>query len=148
MPTAWSSTASRCGAISAAALRRLRPDIVITMNFDLTWGEGGGSTHVDHRAIGLATLDACGRRNRWLFPDSGEPWQGIQRLRGRDRPADPLRRRRRHAAAGHRVVEEHRVDIAGLGYDFDPTEFLTNMAGFAGMAAGCECAVLFRRFDV
>ena len=26
----------------AAAFRRLRPDVVITMNFDLTWGEGGG----------------------------------------------------------------------------------------------------------
>jgi len=28
----------------AGALRRARPDIVITMNFDLTWGDEGQST--------------------------------------------------------------------------------------------------------
>src|SRR5215467_12492597 len=43
----------------AAALRRHRPDVVITMSFDLTWGEEGPVNHSDHRAVGLATLDAC-----------------------------------------------------------------------------------------
>ena len=40
----------------AGALRRLRPDVVITMNFDLTWGDSGGVNHADHRATGLAVL--------------------------------------------------------------------------------------------
>src|SRR6185437_5661383 len=32
----------------AGALRRHRPDIVLTMNFDLTWGDGGSVNHADH----------------------------------------------------------------------------------------------------
>ncbi len=39
-------------------------------------------------------------------------------------------------------LREHRASIDGLGTDFDPSEFLRNMAGFGGMAAGCEMAVL------
>jgi LmbE family N-acetylglucosaminyl deacetylase len=30
----------------AAAIRRLRPDVVITMNFELTWGATGNVNHV------------------------------------------------------------------------------------------------------
>ena len=43
----------------AEAFRRLHPDIVVTMNFDLTWGENENVNHADHRATGLAVLDAC-----------------------------------------------------------------------------------------
>src|SRR5271154_5994247 len=43
----------------AAAFRRLQPEVVITMSFDLTWGEEGPVNHADHRAVGLAVLDAC-----------------------------------------------------------------------------------------
>ena len=134
----------------AASFRRLHPDIVITMNFDLTWGDGGGFNHADHRAIGLATLDACrDAANRWLFPELGEPWQGITAayVAASDPPThyvdvgDTL-------AKGVASLQEHRAYIEGLGYDFDPEEFLTSMAGFGGMAAGCDYAVLFRRFDV
>ena len=38
----------------AAAFRRLQPEVVITMNFDLTWGEEGPVNHSDHRAVGRA----------------------------------------------------------------------------------------------
>jgi LmbE family N-acetylglucosaminyl deacetylase len=43
----------------AAAFRKLRPEVVITTSFDLTWGEDGPVNHADHRAVGLAVLDAC-----------------------------------------------------------------------------------------
>ena len=134
----------------AAAFRRLRPDVVITMNFDLSWGDGGGFNHADHRAVGLAALDACrDAANRWLFPELGEPWQGIGAayVAASNPPThyvdvgDTL-------AKGVASLQEHRAYIEGLGNDFDPEEFLTNMAGFGGMAAGCDFAVLFRRFDV
>src|SRR5258708_818395 len=63
----------------ALALRRHRPDVVLTMMFDLTWGDGGGINHADHRAVGLATLDACrDAANRWLWTDQAEPWSGIK----------------------------------------------------------------------
>jgi LmbE family N-acetylglucosaminyl deacetylase len=134
----------------AAAFRRLRPDIVITMNFELTWGDGGGFNHADHRAVGLAALDACrDAANRWLFPELGEPWQGIQAayVAAQDPPThyvdvgDTL-------AKGVESLREHRAYIEGLGNDFDPDEFLTSMGGFGGMAAGCDFAVLFRKFNV
>jgi LmbE family N-acetylglucosaminyl deacetylase len=134
----------------AAALRSLRPDIVITANFDLTWGEGGVVNHADHRAVGLAVLDACrDAANRWFSPELGEPWQGIGAayVAASNPPThyvdvgDTL-------ALGVASLQEHRAYIEGLGRDFDPEEFLTNMAGFGGMAAGCDFAVLFQRFDV
>lgn len=134
----------------AGALRRLRPDIVITMNFDLTWGDGGSVNHADHRATGLTVLDACrDAANRWVFPDQGEPWGGTRYVyvAGATAPT--------HFVdvtatidAGVASLLEHRAYIEGLGREFDVDEFLRNMAAFAGMAAGCEYAVAFQRFTV
>jgi LmbE family N-acetylglucosaminyl deacetylase len=132
------------------ALRRLRPDVVISMNFELTWGESGNVNHADHRAVGLATLDAArDAANRWLFPELGEPWQGLQGayLAAMD-PATHFVDVGATLAKGVASLREHRAYLDGLGTDFDPEQFLTDMAGYAGMAAGCEYAVLLRRFNV
>jgi LmbE family N-acetylglucosaminyl deacetylase len=132
----------------AGALRRLRPDVVLTMNFELTWGEGGSVNHADHRAVGLTTLDACrDASNRWMFTDQGDPWQGINvvYVAGTSAPT--------HFVdvtatidAGVASLREHKAYIDGLGTDFDPDEFLRNIAGYGGMAAGCEYAVLVQEF--
>jgi LmbE family N-acetylglucosaminyl deacetylase len=134
----------------AGAFRRLRPDIVVTASFDLTWGDGGGFNHADHRAVGLAALDACrDAANRWLFPELGEPWQGIGGAYvAASNPPTHYVNVGDTLAQGVASLLEHREYIEGLGNDFDAEEFLTNMAGFGGMAAGCDFAVLFRRFDV
>jgi LmbE family N-acetylglucosaminyl deacetylase len=133
----------------AAAFRRLRPEVVITMSFDLTWGEQGPVNHADHRAVGLAVLDACrDAANEWVFPDAG-PKCSI-----RDAyvaaTGDPT-----HFAdvtgtieAGIASLREHRAYLDGLGNDFDPGEFLRNMAGYVGLGAGCEYAVGFRRYPM
>src|SRR5215469_10590693 len=116
----------------AAALRRLRPDVVFGMNFELTWGEEGVVNHADHRAVGLATLDACrDAANRWVFPDAGEPWDGITAvyIGGMSSPTlyvdvgDTL-------AMGIASLRAHEAYIAGLGTEFDPERFLTDMAGY------------------
>ena len=44
-------------------------------------------------------------------------------------------------------LREHRVYIEGLGREFDPDEFLRNMAGYIGLGAGLEYAVGFRRYS-
>jgi len=49
--------------------------------------------------------------------------------------------------AGIASLREHAVYIEGLGRDFDPDELLRNMAGFVGLAAGCDYAVGLRRYD-
>jgi Uncharacterized proteins, LmbE homologs len=70
--TGWWSTGSRCGATWRPRSRRLQPQVVIGMSFDLTWGEEGPVNHADHRAVGLATLDACrDAANEWVFPEAG-----------------------------------------------------------------------------
>jgi LmbE family N-acetylglucosaminyl deacetylase len=134
----------------AGALRRLRPEVVIGMNFDLTWGEGGSVNHADHRAVGLAVLDACrDAANEWVFADLGAPWGGVTSLyiAGTETAthyvdvSDTI-------GAGVASLREHRAYIEALGTDFDPDTFLRNIAGYAGMAASCEYAVLFQAFGV
>jgi LmbE family N-acetylglucosaminyl deacetylase len=134
----------------AAEFRRLQPEVVITMSFDLTWGEAGPVNHADHRAVGLAVLDACrDAANGWVFPEAGPPATGI-----RDAyvaAAGDLTHFADVTAtidAGIASLREHRAYIDGLGRDFDPDEFLRNMAGYVGMGAGCEYAVGFRRYPM
>ncbi|MBW0118736.1 PIG-L deacetylase family protein [Pseudonocardia abyssalis] len=62
----------------AAAIRRHRPELVVTGNFHETW-PGGGYNMADHVAVGRAVLDAArDAGNRWLFPEVGEPWTGVR----------------------------------------------------------------------
>ena len=133
----------------AAAFRRLKPDVVITMSFDLTWGEQGPVNHADHRAVGLAVLDACrDAANEWVFPEAGPHWTGI-----RDAyvgSVDPTHFVDVAATidAGIASLREHRAYLEGLGGDFDPDEFLKNMAGYTGLGAGVEYAVGFRHYPM
>jgi LmbE family N-acetylglucosaminyl deacetylase len=134
----------------AAAFRRLQPEVVITMSFDLTWGEDGPVNHADHRAVGLAVLDACrDAANEWVFTESGPPCRTIRDayVAASGSPT--------HFAdvtgsieAGVASLREHRAYLEGLGGDFDPDEFLRNMAGFVGLGAGCEYAVGFRKYPM
>ena len=133
----------------AAVLRQQRPDIVITMNFDLTWGESEGVNHADHRATGLAVLDACrDASNSWLFPDAGAAWNGIKAIYVAA-SGDPTHFVDTTATIGAGIasLREHKAYLDGLGRDFNVDEFLRNIAGYLGMAAGCEYAVGFKRYS-
>ncbi len=134
----------------AAAIRRHRPDIVLTTSFDLTWGDDGPVNHADHRAVGLATLDACrDAANSWLFPEAGAAWNGVKAIYVAA-SANPT-----HYVdvtdtidAGVASLREHKAYLDGLGQDFDPDEFLRNMAGFIGLAADVDYAVGLHRYPV
>jgi LmbE family N-acetylglucosaminyl deacetylase len=120
------------------------------MSFDLTWGEEGPVNHSDHRAVGLATLDACrDAANSWLFPDAGPAWNGIKAIYVAA-SGNPTHFVDTTATieAGIASLREHKAYLDGLGGDFDPDEFLRNMAGYIGLAAGCEYAVGLRRYPV
>jgi LmbE family N-acetylglucosaminyl deacetylase len=134
----------------AAAFRRLQPEVVITTSFDLTWGEEGPVNHADHRAVGLAVLDACrDAANEWVFPDAGVPWTGI-----RDAYVAAVGTPTHFVdvtgtiEVGIASLREHRAYLDGLGGEFDPDEFLRNMAGYVGLGAECEYAVAFRRYPM
>jgi LmbE family N-acetylglucosaminyl deacetylase len=134
----------------AAAYRRLRPEVVIAMSFDLTWSEVGPVNHADHRAVGLAALDACrDAANEWVFPEAGPAWTGIKDayVAASGTPT--------HFVdvtatmdAGVASLREHQAYIEGLGREFDPNEFLRTMAGYVGLGAGCEYAVAFHRYPM
>jgi LmbE family N-acetylglucosaminyl deacetylase len=134
----------------AAAFRRLRPQVVLTMSFDLTWGENGPVNHADHRAVGLAVLDACrDAANEWVFTDAGPRCDTIRDVyvMGTASPSHYVDVTQT-IDAGVASLREHRAYLDGLGGDFDPDEFLRNMAGFTGLAAGCDYAVGVYRYPM
>jgi len=134
----------------AGALRRLQPDIVVTLNFELTWGNGGNVNHADHRATGFAVLDACrDAANRWMFTELGPPWQAIQAVYvAAMQPATHYVDVADTIDVAVESLRAHRAYLEGLGGDFDPDKFLRYFARESGKAAGCEMAATFRRLSV
>jgi LmbE family N-acetylglucosaminyl deacetylase len=68
----------------AGAIRRHRPELVVTGYFGATWTPPGVSpgyvNSPDHRALGQSVLDAVAdASNEWIFPElTEEPWRGVQ----------------------------------------------------------------------
>jgi LmbE family N-acetylglucosaminyl deacetylase len=134
----------------AGAFRRLQPEVVLTMNFELTLGDGGAVNHADHRAVGLAVLDACrDAANSWVFPELGPRWAepSAVYVAGADLPTHFVDIEET-LESGIASLREHRQYLDGLGREFDPASFLRRLAEFSGAAAGCPLAVLFRRYGV
>ncbi|QHY99877.1 1D-myo-inositol 2-acetamido-2-deoxy-alpha-D-glucopyranoside deacetylase [Streptomyces sp. S4.7] len=138
----------------AAAIRRYRPELVITLNHRDTWGGTAWNTP-DHRAVGRATLDAAGDAgNRWIFPELAreglQPWDGVRwvAVAGSATPTHAV-----DATAGlERSVQsllEHRSYIEVLT-DEDPEAycrtFLTANAQGAAARFGGRPAVPFEVF--
>ena len=132
----------------AAAFRRLRPDVVVTMSFELTWGEEGPVNHADHRAIGLAVLDACrDAANEWVFPEAGPACAPIAAayVIASNEPTHFVDVTET-IGLGVASLREHDAYIKGLGREFDPDQFLRDMAGYIGLGAGVDYAVGMRRY--
>lgn len=140
----------------AAAVRRSRPEIVITNNFDLRWGDDGPLNQADHIAVGRATLDAVrDAANRWVFHDQIiseglQPWDGVREVWA------AAAWRGRHGvdttgtfARGVDSLRAHRAYIDGLGWeDFDPAEFLEAIARQTGSRLGCAYGASFQVFPM
>ncbi|WP_407550121.1 PIG-L family deacetylase [Streptomyces sp. Pv4-95] len=113
----------------AAAIRRHRPELLITLNHHDTWGGVHWNTP-DHRIVGRAVLDAAGDAgNRWIFPEIGEdegpaPWGGVRwvAIAGSPHPT--------HAAEVGPGIDRavsslaaHGAYIRGLGGEQDPATY-------------------------
>lgn len=129
----------------AAAIRRSRPEVVLSINFRESFG-GPSWNHADHRAVGRALLDAVrDAGNPWVFPDRGEPWDGVRFVAFGGSPQPT------HAAdvtasfeAGVRSLECHRVYLENLSGDMaNPSEFLRRNAEASGARLGVELAAAF-----
>ncbi len=127
------------------AIRRHRPDVVLSINFRDSWG-GPSWNHADHRAVGRALLDAVrDAGNPWVFPDRGEAWDGARFIAFSGSPQPT------HAVdvtdtidAGIRSLECHRVYLEHLGGDMASAgDFLRRAATDAGPRLGVPLATTF-----
>ena len=137
-----------------AAVRRHRPDIVITGNLRDTWG-GTSLNTADHIAVGRAVLDAVrDAANRWVFNDQLhdfglERWGGVRAVWANGSPkathaVDTTATFQRGVAS----LRAHSAYIDGLGWEhFDPEEFLEGGARQAGSRLGVPMAAAFEVYD-
>ncbi|WP_054055911.1 PIG-L deacetylase family protein [Alloactinosynnema sp. L-07] len=129
----------------AAAIRRHRPELVITINHHPSF-PGGGLNMADHRNLGNALLDAVrDAANRWLFPEAGDPWTGVRWVAVAASPqathavdvTDTLDR-------GIASLRAHAAYLAALGgHMADADGFLRRIAGAVGNHFGGRPAVSF-----
>lgn len=115
----------------AAAVRRHRPELIVTINHHDTWGAGPGAWRntPDHRAVGRAVLDAVGDAgNRWIFPELVEeglqPWGGVRWAAAAGSPYPTHAEEVSETALEQAVASlgEHDTYIRGLG-EKDPREY-------------------------
>jgi len=126
----------------AAVIRRRRPELVVTSSPDPrpVWG---GLDYADHRAVGLAGVDATrDAGNRWVFRDFGTPWTArYTAMANSVRPThsvdvtDTIER-------GIASLNAHRRYLEGLGdSEPDPHEMLLGFARMSGERFGGRLAV-------
>jgi LmbE family N-acetylglucosaminyl deacetylase len=137
----------------ARAIRRHKPDIIVTSNFRLTYGRDTFNM-ADHRAVGMASLDAArDAGNRWIFTellDEGhEPWNGVKMVLADASPEST------HAVdvtdyidKGIDSLKKHKLYIDGLGRDFDPETFLTFNSAAIGERIDCDYGVAFEVINI
>ncbi len=138
----------------ARAIRIHKPEVVITLTHRERFA-GGGTNQADHRAVGLAVLDASkDAGNRWIHPELAgegyEPWSGVKWVCMAGSPEDT------HAVdvTGHMdaavaSLEAHHAYLEALGEEYpSPRDLLAMILGGGGSAMGVEHAVTFEVFDV
>lgn len=132
------------------AVRQHRPEIMVAGAFT-TRMVFGLTNQADHRAAGLAALDAArDAGNRWVFPELGaeglDPWDGVRCVcfAGAEHPTHGVDVTGEALERSIASLAAHAAYTEGLGEkSFEPRPFLTWAARTAGSAMGVEAAVLF-----
>jgi len=138
----------------AAEIRRHRPEVILSINFRDSWG-GPSWNHADHRAVGVALLDAVrDAANPWVFTDLTsdglDPWEGV-RLAAFGSSTQPSHAVdiTDHIEAGVTSLLCHELYLANLGDGHsDPGKFLRDAALAAGPSIGAELATTFEVFEL
>ena len=128
------------------AIRRYRPDVLITLSHNLQF-PSGHLNQPDHRAVGLAALDAAkDAGNRWIFPDlmseGLDPWNGVRFAivfgsGARTRVVDVSE----YWELGIASLREHKVYLETLSDAGEGSfDFLYKHGRDAGQAIGCGYA--------
>ncbi|MEH0109758.1 PIG-L deacetylase family protein [Tersicoccus sp. MR15.9] len=137
----------------ARVIRQVRPDAVIGGVFDVeAWGM---LNQADHRAAGLATVDAVrDADNPWVFRELAEeeglaPWHATALLiSGHETPTHGLAVDDEAVQASVASLRSHEAYLAHVTNHPAPEEFIPEMLRQGGAALGTEHAVLFRVHDL
>ena len=137
------------------AVRRHRPEIVVTNNFRDTWDGARMLNMSDHIATGRGTLDAVrDAGNRWVFheqisEEGLQPWDGVRQVWAAGSPSAE------HGVdvtdsfpAGVESLKAHEAYLGGLGWHFDPDEFLEGICRSAGSRMGVTFGASFEVFHL
>ena len=133
----------------AREMRIRRPDLVITTTYADRF-PGGMVNQADHRAVGLAAVDArADAGNRWIFPelvDEGhEPWQVARLLVVADPEPTHFVDVSEHFDAAVASLSAHDAYLRGLGPDYPgPAELLGMILGGPAEVVGVPYAVTGR----
>jgi LmbE family N-acetylglucosaminyl deacetylase len=119
----------------ARHIRVRRPQVVTTLTHAETFA-GGHLNQADHRAVGLAVLDAVAAAgNRWIFPEllaeGAEPWEGVRWIASSAAP-EPTHEVEVSGTFERAVssLEAHRAYLAALGADYPtPRDLLEGILG-------------------
>ncbi len=133
----------------ARAVRRHRPDVVITGNYHDSWAPGA-LNQADHIALGRAVLDGVrDAGNRWVFrallDEDLQPWPVHTVLAAHGPQVTHAVDVSDYFAVGVASLRAHAAYLAGLGDHpmADPEEFLESIARATGTRLGTTYAVGF-----
>lgn len=129
----------------AREIRKIKPDTVVTLNWDekAMWG----LNQADHRAAGLATLDAIrDADNPWVFrelmdEEDLEPWGVTRLIVNGVEPDYAVELSEANINAAVESLRCHKQYLSALGSHPDPKEMITGMTADAGKAAGVDHAL-------
>ena len=128
----------------AHEIRRFRPDAVFTMTWDLE--AGWGLNHADHRATGLAVVDAIrDADNPWLFreqlSDGLTAWKTTWLLATMHRPTHAIEVSGAATERGIASLAAHRDYLAALPDHPTPHDLVTGVLTGGGEQAGVRFAL-------
>jgi LmbE family N-acetylglucosaminyl deacetylase len=136
----------------ARVIREFRPNAVMTTVWDVQ--AYGGLNQADHRAAGLATLDAVrDADNTWVFPDLAaagyEKWSTRWLLvAGHSEPTHAVPVSAASVAAAVASLEAHAGYLADLPGHPAPAGFIPDLLAGGGAALGVPHAVALRCHDL
>lgn len=136
----------------ARAIRRLRPDAVVTANFDVE--AYGGLNQADHRVTGLAVVDGVSDANNpWVFRelvDEGlQPWRTTWLLiAGHPEPTHGVPVSPADVDSSVESLRCHREYLADLPDHPAPEDFIPEILAHGGTLLDSGHAVVFRAFHL
>lgn len=139
----------------ARVIRHRRPQVIVTLAHDESFA-GGMTNQADHRAVGLATIDAArDAGNRWIFrelleQEGLEPWNVTALLSSAANSPTHYLDVTGHLEPAIASLEAHHLYNTNLPDDFpQPRDLVTGiLTGTAAALAieGVEHALTFRRY--